>query len=295
MTQFLINSVATAALYALVGAGFSLIYRTSGFFHFALAATITVGAYVGYVLTQSVGLPLWLAASLSVLACALLGVCMSVTLFVPLMRRSASPLVLLLASLGLHVVIQNLLSLVFSDRIRSMHSGGVAEGLSVFGARISVAQAAMIIVSCAFITGAATLLKATRFGRELRAVANNAQLAEIVGIDSGKVIHAAFGLGSGFAAMAGLLLALDFHVSPAMGMSPFMMGLIAAIIGSTRRLAGTVSGALLLALVQNTAAHFMSAQWQDGIAFGLLVVFLLVRPYGVLGRETTSFRVRQLA
>ncbi len=283
IVQILLNAVIAASLYALVGAGFALIFRTSKFFHFAHAATFTAGAYLTYTFKQIVGLSLPISVVFSLIGCGIVGLLMSRLLFLPLRRRGASSLVLLLSSLGLYVILQNSISLIYGDHIKSIRDAKVVEGIPIFGARITEIQIAAILGAAVLIFLLHTGLRYTGAGKALRAVASNPTLAKLVGVDSNLVVQLAFVAGSVLAGAAGILVALDIDMTPSMGMLMLMMGVVAVIIGGVRSLVGIAFGALLLGAAQNLGTWLVSSQWQDAIAFAILVVFLLVRPRGFVG------------
>lgn len=285
MEQILINGIIAASIYALVGIGFSLIYSTTRFFHFAHAATFTAGAYFTYSLKEYVGLPLFFSVLIGVLMCGILGYFMDVLLFSQLRRRGASVLIMLLASLGLYVVLQNAISLSFGDRIKSIRSGLITEGSKFLGARITQIQLVTVFLSILIFVTLSIALKKTNMGRTLRAVSNNPMLARVSGIDSEVMINITFVLGSAIAGLAGILVAMDIDITPSMGMLPIMMGIVTVVIAGARNLPGIILGAILLGLAQNIGTWYMSSQWQDAIAFVVLIAFLLFRPEGFLGKK----------
>ena len=211
--------------------------------------------------------------------------------YLPLRRKGASPLVLLLASLGIYVVLQNIISMTFGDDIKSIRSGPVKEGLNVFGARITPIQVFTIVVSVVLVIAVAVLLKKMKMGKAMRAVASDPKLANVCGLDSDRVILLAFAIGSVLAGVAGILVALDVDMTPTMGMNALMMGIVAVIIGGVDSIIGIILGALLLGLAQNLGVWYISSQWQDAIAFAILLIFLLFRPQGFMGKRVVKATV----
>jgi branched-chain amino acid transport system permease protein len=285
MEQTFANAVIAASIYALLGVSFALIYRTCGFFHFSHAASFTLGAYFAFSFIEWFKFPFFFAIISSILLCAIVGFCINKFIFSPLYRKTATPLVLLLASLGLYVVIQNLISLVYGDHIRSIRTDLVAQGHKFFKINITGVQTITLVISVFTMIILSVIMKYTKFGKLLRAVANNLGLARICGIDEIWVTSLAFMIGSAIAGLAGVLVALDIDMSPAMGMLPLMMGIISMILGGTRNIIGIYFGAMFLAIAQNTMAWCFSSQWQDPIAFILLIAFLLIKPQGFLNSK----------
>ncbi len=281
----LANILISGSIIALVAVGFSLIYRTTRFFYFAHAVVFTAGAYFTLALSQKGGLPLGTASSLSVVLCAIMGCSFEVFVFRPLRRRGASALVLLLASLGLYVILQNLISCVWGDETEIIRSGIVSEGLNVLGARITPIQFVIIItgISSTFIL--AVFLRRTRVGTSIRAIASDADLASLCGIQKNRIFLLVFALGSALAGGAGILVALDVDMNPNMGMHYMLLAVVAVIIGGVESVAGVAMGALLLTIAQQLGIWVIGSEWQDAIAFVVLCVFLLVRPQGFFGKR----------
>ena len=283
--QSIANGIVAASVYALIALGFSLIYGTTRFFHFAHGAVYTAGAYLAYALIVQSHAPLWAAVPAAVVLASLLGMLTEVGVYRPLRKRSAGTLVLLIASLGLYVGLQNLISLFYGDGIRTMRTGPVREGIAVLGARITPIQLLTIAAAVGLFVVVGLALAYSRLGRALRAVANDPELARVAGIDTDRCVLFAFGLGSALAAVAAILISLDVDITPTMGMNALLMGVVATIIGGVGSIPGVALGSLLLGLAQHLGVWKVGSEWQDAIAFAVLVAFLLFRPYGVFGRE----------
>jgi branched-chain amino acid transport system permease protein len=284
LSQFIANGLIAGSIYALVALGFALIYNTARFFHFAHGAVFTSGAYLTYVFKEVAGLPLAMAALLSIILSSLLGISIEATIYRQMRRRGASSLVLLLASLGVFIIIQNTISLIFGDETKSIREGVVQEGFNIFGARITPAQILIIVVVAVLIALTECILKLTRIGKAVRAVANDPQLAITSGINADKVILYTFAIGSVLASVAAILISLDSDMVPLMGMNAMLMGIVAVIIGGIGSIFGSAFGGLLLGLAQHLGIWQLGSQWQNTIAFVILVLFLLLCPYGFLGR-----------
>lgn len=285
MQQLIANSLVAASLYGGIALSFWLIYRSAGFFHFAHGATITFGAYVCFG-AISLGVPLIGGVLFAIGLSAGLGTLMQVGVFRPLGRRGAGSQVLLLASLGLYVVIENSLAMVFGSGPKSLRDGSVREGLGILGARLTLPQIYLIGAAITAFLIVWFFLHFSRTGLKLRAVASNPELAEVNGIDSEGVVLGATVAGSALAGLFGVLFALDLDMSPSMGLQPLMMGIVVVIISGFDRITGIALGALLLGLVQNLGGWFIGSQWQDTVAFATLLAFLLFRPWGLLGKKT---------
>jgi branched-chain amino acid transport system permease protein len=283
--QLAVNSLISASAYLLVGLGFFLVYRTARFFHFAHGAVFTIGAYSAYACKAWLCLPLSLAVPLGIAVSTILGCLMAFFVYLPLRRRGASPLVLLLSSLGMYAILENAVSSLLGVSTRSIRPGEVAEGINVLSARITSPQIITICTALILVIALAVFLRKTMLGKAMWAVANDAELARVSGIDSDRVLLSAFGIGSALAGVAGILVALDVDMTPTMGMNALMMGVVAVIIGGVDRIAGVALGALLIGLAQHFGVWRISSQWQNAIAFVILLAFLLFRPQGFLGKR----------
>jgi len=291
LQQFILNSLIASYIYFLMALGFTVIYRTVRFFHFAHAIVFTTGAYFTFLFSRWLGLPLWISIIFAIAASTVLGCLMEFLIYRPLRNRGSSGLVLLLASLGMYILLQNVVSMAFGDETRSIRTGPVQEGINILGARITPIQIVTIVVSISLAVGLWLFLRVTRIGKSMRAVANDPELANISGIHSNRIILWAFTVGSALAGLAGILVALDVDMTPTMGMNALMMGVVVVIIGGVSSIPGIAAGALLLALAQHLGAWYIGSEWQEAIAFVVLVLFLVIRPEGFMGRKIKSATV----
>lgn len=287
----LFNIFIISSKYFIIAVSFFLIYHVVRFFHFAHGIVFTSGAYFAFLFYRIVGMPLPAAIVLALLASMVLGCLIEFSIYRPLRKKASNELILLLASLGAYIVLQNVISMIFGDETRSIRIGDVQEGINVLGARITPIQISTICVSAVLIFALLIFLKRTKIGNAMRAVANDPVLASLSGINSNHVILWAFAIGSALAGLAGILVALDVDMTPTMGMTPLMMGVVAVIIGGVSSIPGIALGALLLALAQQFGAWYIGSQWQDAIAFVILVLFLLFKPEGFFGKKIKSATV----
>ena len=290
-TQLLVNGMVAAAGFSLVALSFGAIYDTYRFFHFAHGSVVTAGAYLTFLFVVVVGWPLWVAAPLAIVLAGVLGVIMELGVFRPMRKKGATPLVLLLASLGLFVVIQNVISMIFGDDVKSLRSGVVQEGIPILGARITPIQIWTIAIAVILFVAVSLFLFRTRMGKAMRAVANDPELAYVCGIGSDRIILCTFFIGSCLAAVAAILIALDVDMTPTMGMSALLMGIVAVIIGGVGSVPGAALGGLLLGLARSFGVWQINSAWQDAIAFGILLLFLLFRPQGFFGKPLRKAQV----
>lgn len=291
LIQILINTLIISSYYLLVALGFSIVFYLLRFFHFAHAAVFTSGAYFTFLYNQLMGFSLYTSIPLAVLCSCLLGCLIELIIYKPLRKKKSSSLILLLASLGIYIVLQNVISMVFGDDTKTIRTWSVVEGLNVFGARITPVQIIIIASSIFLLLLTSSFLRFSKTGRAMRAVANDPELANISGISSDRVILISFAIGSALAGIAGILVSLDVDMTPTMGMNALMMGVVAMIVGGVGSLWGIVLGSLLLAIAQNLGVWYISSQWQDAIAFAILLIFLLFKPEGFFGKRLKKAEV----
>lgn len=284
----MVNALIATSVYLLVAIGFAVIYSTCRFFHFAHGIIFTAGAYFVLLFKLWLGVPLLFSILLAIIACTILGYLVELLFYRYLRHKSSSPLIFLLASLGIYIFLQNVVSMFFGDETRSIRTGIVQEGLDILGARITPIQIVTICASIVLVIALSTFLKKSKIGKAMRAVANDPELANVSGINSNGVILWTFATGSALAGLAGILVALDVDMTPTMGMNALMMGVVVVIIGGVNSIPGIALGALLLGMAQHFGAWFIGSQWQDAIAFVILVLFLLFKPEGFFGKKIRS-------
>lgn len=289
--QILINILVTASHILLIATGFSLIFYTARFFHFAHGIVFVSGAYLAFFLFTWLGLPLAVSIVLGISLCSVLGCLIELFVYRTLRKKGSSALIFLLTSLGVYIILQNTISMAFGDSTKMLRSNNVTEGLALCGARITSVQIISILVSLVLISLLTIYLNRTKIGICIRAVANDPDLANISGISSRKVFVWVFGIGSALAGLAGILVALDVDMTPTMGMNALMLGVVAVIIGGVSSISGITLGALLLATAQHCGTWFIGSQWQDTIVFVILVLFLLFKPEGFFGKKVKSATV----
>jgi len=273
--QLLVNSLITASHVVLLGCGFLLILSLARFFNFAHGAIFLLGPYLALALAEYVGLHLGLACGLGILVATTTGVLLDIGLFRPLARRRASGLILLLASLGVYVVLENLVSLAMGTETHVLWQRPAQVGYAIGDARITAIQVATIITAV-FAAGILVLgLRRSRAGLWLRAVADDEELAACSGIPYGYVRTVSFAVGSALAAISGVLSGLDVPLNPTMGLQPLMLCVVAAVLAAPYGMVGIVGAAVVLGLARSYGAWVVGTEWQDATVFVLFLVALL--------------------
>lgn len=280
--QIVLNSIIAGAIYSLVALGFNLIYGTTKFFNLSHGVVGLVGGYVTFYLAKTLGVGVLSAAVAGIVASGLLGYCLDRFIFRDLRKKRASSMIFLVASLGLMTALQSIISILFTNQFQLF---SLQATTYQFGGLIITQMQIATLVSVVLVSGGLILLlKKTSFGRAVRAISDDEEVAKIVGIDTDKILGQVFFIGSAIAGISGILSALDVGLEPTMGLSLLFKGVIASVIGGVGNVYGGILGALLLGFVENVAVWQLSGEWKDAVSFGLLILFLLFRPRGVLGK-----------
>lgn len=281
--QLLINGIIAGSIYALVASGFSLIYSTNKFVHFAHGGVITLSAYFSFWLFSNIGLNFYFVVLLTILFSSFLGYLLNQFFYKPLRAKNASFSILLVASIAILILIESLALLLFGADVKSFDFIKNSLGIEIFGAFITPLQIAIVLVSFILFFVLLILMKKSKIGRAIRAVADNKDVAEIVGISSERIYSISFIIGSGIAGVAAILISLEQNIVPTMGTNLVIKGFTGSIIGGVGSIPGAMLGSFLLGLVENFGIWFFPSGYKDAIAFFLLFIFLLFRPQGILG------------
>jgi len=281
--QLLFNGLIAGSIYALVAAGFSLIYATNRFIHFAHGTMVTVSAYFLYWLFAMLGLNFYLAGILTIIFAGFLGWLSYVGFYKQLKLKKASNAVLLVASIGLLILMENLMLLIFWADVKSLNLLEITKGYEIGGAIITGLQIVIVISALVLLALLFLFVRCAKLGKTMRAVADNPGLANILGVDSDKICQYSFIIGSAIAGFAAILIALEQNIEPVMGLTLIIKGFTGAIIGGVTSLPGSILGSYLLGLAENFGIWYLPSGYKDAIAFVLLFLFLLIKPSGILG------------
>jgi branched-chain amino acid transport system permease protein len=284
--QLIVNGIIAGSIYALIAIGFTIIYRTVRFFHFAHGVVYTAGAYLAYTFFVLLKINPVLSFFLSVTFSGILGVLIDRLAYYPLRKHNAPNLVYLISSFGVFLFLQNLIQLIFGAQILSLRTGPVREGYHFLGAVITQVQILIIAASFLLFILSWLFIQKTKLGKAIRAVSDDPIGARVVGIDSEKIIISAFAIGSALAGAAGILISLETNLEPTMGLNAILKGIVASIVGGIGNIPGSLFGGLFLGLAENLGIWKIQAGWKDTIAFAILILFLLFRPSGIFGVKT---------
>jgi len=283
LPQLVVNSIIAGSIYALVALGFNLIFSVTKFFNLAHGVIAAVGGYVVFFLTKTLGAGVAISVIVGIFAAGLLGFLLDKIIYLPLRRRKASNMVLLVASLGAFTVLQAVLAMLFTSQFQTLSRGGT-KVYELFGGQavMTEIQVLTLVLATLLFLGLAALLKYTMFGKAVKAIGDDEDVAKIVGINTDKVIGYVFFIGSAIAGLAGILVGFDTGIEPTMGLPLLLKGIIASVIGGIGSLGGGMLGAFLLGFIENFGIWKISGEWKDAVAFLLLILFLIFRPTGIV-------------
>jgi branched-subunit amino acid ABC-type transport system permease component len=280
MTQALLNGLVSGLLIALPAIALSLTYGILNFANFSIGAMITTGAYLAYIANASLGIPIALAAPAAAVALALVAIAIQHGVYRRI--RNADHVTLLVASMGVAFVLENVLRFFYGADVRTLDVP-VARPLMWNGLRLNHEQLTIAVVSLSAMLVVAFILKRTRLGRAMRAISDDPDLAEVRGIGRAATVDWTWAVSGALAALAGVLIAQDGVVDPMMGTNYLVSVFAAAIIGGVGNPFGAVAGALIIGLVEETSALAVSTTYRQGVSFAVLVLVLLLRPQGLVG------------
>jgi branched-chain amino acid transport system permease protein len=283
IAQLLVNGIVNGSHYALLGLGFGLIFGPTRITHFAYGPLYALSAYAAWTAAVPLGLPIAAAMAAGIAAGALSGMIAYRALYRPFERRQSSGPVVLIASLGLFIVLQNAIGIAFGSdtKVVSRYGADVILLGDVVFTSVQLYQVAALAVIGALL---ALFLKLTDYGKALLAMTDNPEMARIIGIDTIKVSLLAFALGSAIAAVPAVLILLKEGATPYMGFTAVFMGFVAVVVGGIGSLRGAVIGGYALGIIENLGTWKIDTEWQSTIAFIVLFLVLLLKPRGLFGR-----------
>jgi len=289
--QIVINILIIFALFTILSLSFYLIFKPTKIFHIAHAFTISMGAYMVYLFYHLLELNLALSLVLALLISILYGLANELLFYKHLRGNKDANIKMLILSLGVYIVSQNLVSMFFGDDIKSLGKGEVKVGHEFMGAYVTDVQLLTMGVALLVLGFTLWLWHKSKFGLAIRAIADNPELSLVFGIPKDRIILYAFGLGSLYAGVGGILVGFDTGITPTFGFNLLLYAIVVMIIGGVDSIWGIVAGAFILATVQNLTAYYIDSKWMDAITYAILIVFLIVRPYGVSGVKNRKVEI----
>jgi branched-chain amino acid transport system permease protein len=284
LLQTLVSGMGTGCIYGLIGIGYCVIYNGSGIVNFAQGAFVMLGGMITHALFARAGLPLPIAALLSILCVAACGVAIQLLVVRPLWRRNATMFVMILATLAAQIVIERATLLAAGDQPKTLPVFIDAPPLRLGGVAISYQLMIIAGVSLALVGGLALFFARTRTGRAMRACAINREAAALQGIPVARMLGFSFALSAALGAVAGILITPTQYTAFNVGVPFAISGFIAAILGGFGSAGGAFAGGIMLGIAQAAAIVAFGAGFKNVAALSVLLLFLLVRPGGLFGK-----------
>jgi len=283
--QQLINGLVTGSTYALIALGYTMVYGVLQLINFAHGEIYMVGAFTGLLLVTVAKLPFPLALLLAMGGTAVLGVTIEFIAYRPL--RRSSRLSVLISAIGMSIFVQNVALWIWGPSTRSFLPPFPVTTFTIAGLRTNTLDLLTLLVAVLMMVGLHLLVTRTKLGKAMRAVAQDRETAALMGINVNRTIAFTFAIGSSLAAAAGVMVGMLFNaVTPSMGVMPGLKGFVAAVLGGIGHIPGAMVGGLVLGMAEVLGVALLSSQWRDAVAFAILILVLLYRPSGLLGRRT---------
>jgi branched-chain amino acid transport system permease protein len=287
--QQLVNGLSLGSIYALIALGYTMVYGVLRLINFAHGDVYMVGAYVGYYLSRKLQgeepsiVSALLVMAGSMIACALLGMLIERLAYRPVRREAR--LTLLITAIGVSLFIENVAQLVFGPDPKFFPSLAPHADILLGGVRLTSEQITVIAVSVLLMVCLRFFILKTRTGKAMRAVSFSLDAARLMGISTDRIIAITFALGSALAAAAGVLIGMQIpKVDPLMGIMYGLKAFVAAVLGGIGSIPGAVLGGLLIGISEVMVVGYLSSTYREAIAFGILILVLILRPQGLLGR-----------
>ena len=283
--NYLINGISLGSVYAIIALGYTMVYGIAKMLNFAHGDIIMVGSYVVFITTHSMGMPVFLSVLLSVIVCTVLGIVIERVAYKPL--RDASPLSVLITAIGVSYLLQNVALLLFGADTKSFTSVVTIPALKLADGAITVTGETLVtIVSCIVIMiGLTTFINKTKAGQAMLAVSEDRGAATLMGVNVNGTIALTFAIGSALAAVA---CSAYPSLTPYTGSMPGIKAFVAAVFGGIGSIPGALIGGILLGIIEILSKAYISSQLSDAIVFSVLIIVLLVRPTGILGKKITE-------
>ena len=286
MLQHLINGISIGSVYAIIALGYTMVYGIAKMLNFAHGDVIMVGAYISFCVTNYLHLPVFVSILASILVCTVLGVIIEALAYKPL--RGTPSLAVLITAIGVSYFLHNSAQLIWGSAPKNFTSIVSFKPIMLFDGRIVITDEVIVTVLVSiFVMVCLTLFTGkTRMGKAMRAVSEDRDAAQLMGINVNQTISITFAIGSALAAVAGVLLCSTVPtLMPTTGSMPGIRAFTAAVFGGIGSIPGAMIGGILLGVIEALSKAYLPNQFSDAIVFGVLILVLLVKPTGLLGKQ----------
>ena len=287
--SYLINGISLGSIYAIIALGYTMVYGIARMLNFAHGDIIMVGGFVVFTIVSTLGLSPWLGLLVAVAICTVLGIVIEKVAYCPL--RGASSLAVLITAIGVSYLLQNVALLIFGSNARQFTSIINLPNLKLADGRLTISAVTIVtIITCIVImVGLTAFINKTKIGQAMLAVSEDTGAATLMGINVNKTISITFAIGSALAAIAGALLCSAYpSLTPYTGSMPGIKAFVAAVFGGIGSIPGALIGGVILGVIENLTKAYISSQLADAVVFSVLIIVLLVRPTGILGKKITE-------
>lgn len=287
--SYLINGISLGSIYAIIALGYTMVYGIARMLNFAHGDIIMVGGFAVFTIVSTLGLSPWLGLLVAVVVCTVLGIVIEKVAYCPL--RGASSLSVLITAIGVSYLLQNVALLIFGSNARQFTSIINLPNLKLADGKLTISAVTIVtIITCIVIMVAlTTFINKTKIGQAMLAVSEDTGAATLMGINVNKTISITFAIGSALAAIAGALLCSAYpSLTPYTGSMPGIKAFVAAVFGGIGSIPGALIGGIILGVIENLTKAYISSQLSDAIVFSVLIIVLLVRPTGILGKKITE-------
>lgn len=286
--QQLINGLSLGSVYALIAVGYSLVYSILLFSNFAHGGFLVIGGYLCYYALRSLGENIWVAGLISLIGAGLAAVATERIAYKPIRERTSNTLYLLIASMGMSIVIENIFVVTVGGRFRALPPVLPTNPVHILGiATTSAFDLLSLVTSIVFLAALQLFLSKTKWGLAIRAASYNLRVAGLMGVNVNLLISIVFFVAGLLASVGGIFLSVRYTLYPQLG-SITTKAFVAAVIGGLGSLPGAVIGSLILGLAEMLTAGFISSQFRDLVVFALLIITLLIKPTGLLGKQISE-------
>ena len=287
LIQTLISGLSLGSIYALIALGYTMVYGIAKMLNFAHGDIIMVGAYAVITAVFTMGLPPFIAILISIALCALLGIVIEFLAYRPL--RQAQPLAVLITAIGVSYLLQNLALLIYGSEQKAFPTIVALPTVHIGGVYIDGITLATLVVTAVIMVALSLFINKTRMGKAMRAVSEDKEAAEFMGISVNRTITVTFAIGSALAGVAAIFYGAAYtYIRPTTGAMPGIKAFTAAVFGGIGSIPGAMLGGILLGVIEQLSKTYISTLWADAIVFGVLVVVLVVKPTGLLGKKISE-------
>ena len=287
LIQTLISGLSLGSIYALIALGYTMVYGIAKMLNFAHGDIIMVGAYAVITAVFTMGLPPFIAILISIALCALLGIVIEFLAYRPL--RQAQPLAVLITAIGVSYLLQNLALLIYGSEQKAFPTIVALPTVHIGGVYIDGITLATLVVTAVIMVALSLFINKTRMGKAMRAVSEDKEAAELMGISVNRTITVTFAIGSALAGVAAIFYGAAYtYIRPTTGAMPGIKAFTAAVFGGIGSIPGAMLGGILLGVIEQLSKTYISTLWADAIVFGVLVVVLVVKPTGLIGKKISE-------